>query len=438
MPSTVWMPTSAAGSSVSMPNAQIIAIGSEMLTPEKVDTNSLFLTKELNTLGIAVTGKRIVGDSRDEIAEAIQQCLTRADLVIVSGGLGPTEDDLTRDGAALALGRTLHFDGEVLEGITARFRKFNRIMTERNRRQAYILDGARVLPNPHGTAPGQAVEIDGKLVFLLPGPPRELQPMVHDHCIPIWAAFFPSRVLRTFTFRIARMPESEVDERAAPIYTKFTNPETTILASAGDITLQFRATAGTTTEADQLLAMVADPIRQELGHRIYSEDGSSLETTLTRHLLERGMTLAVAESCTAGMLSSRLASVPGVSAVFLGGFVVYTDGMKQRLAGVDPALLKAHSAVSAEVAASLASETRDRTGADFAISITGYAGPDGGTEVDPVGTVYIGIASPDRLLTERLTFPGDRERVRTFATQWALDILRVEVLRYPTTAVRSS
>lgn len=417
-----------------MPNAQIIAIGSEMLTPEKVDTNSLFLTRELNHLGIAVSGKRVVGDSREEIAEAIQQCLARAEVVIVSGGLGPTEDDLTRDGAALALGRELRFNAEVLEGIAARFRKFNRTMTERNRRQAFILEGARVLPNPHGTAPGQVIETGGKLLFLLPGPPRELEPMVHEHCVAIWAGFFPPRILRTFTFRIARMPESEVDERAAPIYTRFTNPETTILASAGDITLQFRAVAETLEEADRLLAAVADPIREELGPRMYSEDGSSLEETLTRHLLARGQTLAVAESCTAGMLASRIAGVPGVSKVFLGGFVVYTDAMKVKLAGVDASLIEQCSAVSEEVARALAAETRDRTGADFAVSITGYAGPDGGTEKDPIGTVYVGIATPDRLFAERLSFPGDRERIRKFTTQWALDILRVEVLRYPVLA----
>lgn len=414
-----------------MPNAQIIAIGSEMLTPEKVDTNSLFLTRELNNLGIAVTGKRVVGDSREEIAEAIQQCMARADVVIISGGLGPTEDDLTRDGAALALGRQLLLNNEVLEGIAARFRKFNRPMTDRNRRQAYILEGARVLANPHGTAPGQAIEADGKLLFLLPGPPRELQPMVQDYCIPIWAGFFPPRVLRTFTFRIARMPESEVDELAAPVYTRFTNPETTILASAGDITLQFRATAETEVEAARLLAQVADPIREILGGRIYSEDGSSLEETLVRHLLERGHTMAVAESCTAGMLAARVANVPGASRVLLGGFLVYTDAMKQHLAGVDPLLLESHSAVSKEVAMALAAETRDRTGAHYAVSITGYAGPDGGTEADPVGTVYVGIASPDRHFAERLSFPGDRDRVRRFSAQWALDILRVEVLRHP-------
>ena len=414
-----------------MPSAQIIAIGSEMLTPEKVDTNSLFLTRELNQVGISVSGKRVVNDSREEIAEAIQQCLARAEVVIVSGGLGPTEDDLTRDGAALALGRELYLNDDVLEGIAERLRKFNRTMTDRNRRQAYILHGARVLPNPHGTAPGQVIETNGRTLFLLPGPPRELQPMVQQHCIAIWEASFPPRVLRTFTFRIARLPQSEVDERAAPIYMRFRNPETTILASAGDITLQFRATAETAEEADRLLAAVADPIREELAERIYSEDGSSLEETLVRLLLERKQTLAVAESCTGGMLASRITRVPGVSEVFPGGFVVYTDAMKSRLAGVDPHLLEEHSAVSAEVARALAAECRDRAGSDYGLSITGYAGPGGGTEANPVGTVYVGVASPERLFAEKFRFPGDRERVRRFATQWALDVIREEVLRHP-------
>jgi nicotinamide-nucleotide amidase len=412
-----------------MASAQIIAIGSEMLTPGKVDTNSLFLTAELNRLGIAVTGKRVVGDSQEEIAEAIQQCLVRAELVFVSGGLGPTEDDLTREGAALALGRKQYFSEDVLERIAARFRKFNRAMTERNRKQAFILDGARVLPNPQGTAPGQAIETNGRLVFLLPGPPPELQPMVRDHVLAVIAESFPLRVLRTFTFRIARMPESEVDERAAPIYTQFRNPETTILASAGDITLQFTATADTEAEAETLLATVANPIRAELGARIYSEDGSSLEETLVSHLAARQRTLAVAESCTAGMFASRIGAVPGASEVFLGGLLVYTNQMKTQLGGVDELLLEQHGPVSAEVASELAVNTRDRTGADYAVAITGYAGPGGGTPDEPVGTVYVGVATPERVFVERLSFPGDRDRVRRFSTQWALDIVRVEVLR---------
>lgn len=412
-----------------MPSAQIIAIGSEMLMPRKLDTNSLFITRELHQLGIAVTGKRIVGDSAEDIAEAIRQCLAKTDLVIVSGGLGPTEDDLTREGTALALGREMVFHEEILRGIAARFRRTGRPLAERNRRQAYILAGARVLPNPNGTAPGQAIEADGKLVFLLPGPPRELEPMVVAHCVPIWEGFFPTRVLRTHTLRIARMPESAVDELTAPIYTRFTNPETTILASAGDITLQFRATAATAGEAEALLAEVADPIRDILGERIYSEDGSSLEETLIRLLTERGQTAAVAESCTAGLVSSRLSSVAGASSALLGGFVVYTDQMKTALAGVDASLIAEHSAVSAEVAEALAANTRQRTGATYAVSVTGYAGPTGGTPKDPVGTVYYGIATPHRTFAERYIFAGDRNLVRQLASQWALDLLRMEVLR---------
>ncbi len=413
-----------------MANAQIIAIGSEMLTPEKVDTNSLFLTGELNQVGIAVSGKRIVGDTREEIAEAITQCLSRADLVIVSGGLGPTEDDLTRDGASMALNQGLIFRDDIMEAIAARFRRTGRPISERNRRQAYVLANARVLPNPNGTAPGQAIPVgDGKLVLLLPGPPRELEPMVREHCLPIWAEFFPGRAMRSHTLRIARMPESAVDELAAPIYTQFTNPETTILASAGDITLQFRANADEEAEAALLLAKVVDPIRKILGERIYSEDGSSLEQTIVGLLAEREQTVALAESCTGGLVSHRLASIPGASSVLLGGFVVYTDAMKTALAGVDATLIETHSAVSEEVALALAANTRQRTGATYAVAVTGYAGPGGGTAQDPVGTVYFAVATAQRNVVERYIFAGDRPHIQRLASQWALDVLRMEVMR---------
>ncbi|MDZ7640027.1 MAG: competence/damage-inducible protein A [Bryobacterales bacterium] len=406
------------------PTAQIIAIGSEMLTPEKVDTNSLFLTQELNNLGITVTGKQVVGDSLHLISEAVMQCLGRCDLVLISGGLGPTEDDLTREAVARALGRGMVFDEEILEGIRERFRKFGRPMTGRNRKQAYVIEGARVLPNPNGTAAGQMAKIDGKLIFLLPGPPRELMPMVMEHCLPIWRAHFPSKILRTFTFRIAGLGESEVDDRVAPIYTKFVNPETTILAAAGDITLQFRAIAETEEEAGRLLAAVADPIRAELGFHIYSENGDSLEATVLNLLEARDATLAVAESCTGGALAARLTSVPGSSRAFLGGFLVYTDAQKAGLLGVDPEILARHGAVSEEAALALAANARARTGASCALSVTGYAGPDGGTDANPAGTVYLGLASAQGVRATRHRFTGDRERVRRLATQYALDMLR--------------
>ncbi|MCZ2156883.1 MAG: competence/damage-inducible protein A [Bryobacterales bacterium] len=408
--------------------AQIIAIGSELLTPSRIDTDSLFLTTELNNLGIAVTGKMVAADNLHSIAEALEQCLVRCDLVMISGGLGPTEDDLTRQGVAMALGRGLSFHEEILDEIRERFRKFGRPMAERNRRQAYVIDGARILPNPNGTAPGQAVEIDGKLVFLLPGPPRELMPMVRDHCLPMVRQHYPLRLLRTFTFRIAGLGESDVDERVAPIYTRYVNPQTTILAAAGDITLQFRATAETEEEAEQLLAAVIGPVREELGERIYSENGDSLEETVVKLLGGRAATLAVAESCTGGSLAARITDVPGASNVFLGGFLVYTDGEKEKLVGVDPARIAAYTSVSAEVAVDLAANTRDRTGAAYALSVTGYAGPGGGTEENPVGTVYIALASASGVSAKRHHFHGDRERVRRLATQYALDMLRIELL----------
>ncbi len=409
--------------------AQILAIGSEMLTPEKIDTNSLFLTQELNNLGIAVTGKEVVNDSLHQISEAVLECLVRCDLLLISGGLGPTEDDLTREAVAMALGRGMVFHDEILEGIRERFRKFGRPMTDRNRKQAFVIDGAQVLPNPNGTAPGQALEIDGKLLFLLPGPPRELMPMTMEHVTPRVSAHFPLRVLRTFTFRIAGLGESEVDERVAPIYTKFTNPETTILAAAGDITLQFRATADGEVEARAMLRAVADPIRTELGERIYSENGDSLEETVVRLLKARGATLAVAESCTGGSLAARITDVPGASHVFVGGFLVYTDAQKMGLLGIAPERIHAHSAVSEEVALDLAANTMARTGANYALSVTGYAGPEGGTERDPAGTVYLGLASAAGVTAKRFHFTGDRARVRRLATQYALDLLRMTLLR---------
>lgn len=411
------------------PTAQIIAIGSEMLTPEKIDTNSLFLTLELNNLGFTVTGKQVVNDSLYRISEAVMQCLVRCDLLVISGGLGPTEDDLTREAVAMALGRDMVFHEEILDGIRERFKRFGRPMTERNRKQAFVIDGAQVLPNPNGTAPGQAVEIDGKLLFLLPGPPRELMPMVMEHCIPLVCAQYPLRLLRTFTLRIAGLGESEVDDRVAPVYTKFVNPETTILASAGDITLQFRATADSEGEAQTLLAAVADPIRAELGERIYSENGDSLEDTVVQLLDTRGATVAVAESCTGGSLAARITEVPGASRVFVGGFLVYTDDQKVRLLGVDSARIERHTAVSEEVALDLAANAQARTRARYALSVTGYAGPDGGTPQNPVGTVYLGLASPEGVTAKRFHFTGDRERVRRLATQYALDMLRIALLK---------
>ncbi len=408
-------------------DAEIIAVGSEMLTPQRVDTNSLYLTARLNTLGVEVVAKLVMGDDRARLSEAIRAALTRSDILILTGGLGPTEDDITRDAVAAALGREQEFRQEISDGIAERFHRRGRTMAEINKRQAYVLAGAEVLPNPNGTAPGQWVEADGRVVMLLPGPPNEMKPMFDGACVPRLERLLPPLVIRTRVFRIAGMPESDVDAKVAPVYTRYTNPVTTILAAAGDIQLHFRARCETAEEAEHLLDEVTAQIEPLLGDRLYSRNGDPIEVVVGSRLRERGETLAVAESCTGGMVAERITSVPGSSDYFLGGFLVYTDRMKTSLLGVAPELLQEHTAVSRQAAEAMAEGARIRTGATWAVSVTGVAGPATPNDPAPVGTVIYGVAGPDGCRSHASQFNADRERVRTFATQTALDLLRMRL-----------
>jgi nicotinamide-nucleotide amidase len=409
-------------------NAEIIAVGSELLTPQRQDTNSLYLTDQLNALGVEVVAKLIVGDDRARLAEAIRAALVRSEILILTGGLGPTEDDVTRDAVAQALGREQVFHQEICDAIEQRFRRRLRgAMPEINRRQAYVLTGAEVLPNPNGTAPGQWIASDGRVVMLLPGPPSEMRPMFHAECLPRLERVLPPQVIRTRFFRIANMPESTVDQLIAPVYTRYTNPVTTILAAAGDIQLHLRARSATAEEAERLLEEVAPQIEAILGERIYSRNGDPLEEVVGQRLRARAETVSVAESCTGGMLGERITSVAGSSDYFRGGFLVYTDRMKTELLGVSEALLREHTAVSEEAAREMARGARERTGSTWALSVTGIAGPGGGTEAAPVGTVIIGIAGPEGVATQRERLPGNRALVRTLATQVALDLLRLRL-----------
>ncbi len=405
-------------------NAEIIAVGSELLTPDRIDTNSLWLTQELNGLGVEVVAKMIVGDDRARLSSAVLDAVGRSGIVILSGGLGPTEDDVTRDAVSAALGRALVFRQDILDGIEARFRRMNRKMAEINRRQAYIIEGADVLDNPNGTAPGLWVEHNDVVILLLPGPPRELQPMFTNHCAARLMRRLPTLVIRTRFYRVAGMPESDVDQLIAPVYTQYTNPVTTILAAPGDIQIHLRARCATEEEAERLLAEVGGPIEQLLGDRIYSANGDPLEAVVGRMLRDRHATLAVAESCTGGMLSERITSVPGASDYFAGGFLTYTYAMKTQMLGVDPALLAEHGAVSEPVAEAMARGARERTGATFAVSITGVAGPGQGGEKARVGSVAIAIAGPESCRVRSVQFAGDRMRIRSLATHTALDLLR--------------
>jgi nicotinamide-nucleotide amidase len=407
-----------------MLEAEIIAVGSELLTADKIDTNSLFLTSALNEIGIEVVRKIVVGDDRARLADSVRAAVGRSAIVVVTGGLGPTEDDVTRDAVATALGRELTFSDEVCDAIRARFRSFGRRMAEVNKRQAFVIAGAEVLANPRGTAPGLWVDTGPAVVALLPGPPRELKPMFTEECVPRLRAMFPARVIRTRFFRATGIGEGDLDQIIAPVYTRYQNPVTTILASGGDIQIHLRAQSETEAEAERLLDEVGGQILPLLGDKVYSRTGDPLEVVVGAALRGRGQTLSVAESCTGGLLGGRVTAVPGSSDYFRGGYVTYTDEMKTALLGVAAELIAAHTAVSEPVARAMADGARRGTGADYALAVTGYAGPDGGTTENPVGTVFVGLATPDGAEVRRLRLPGDRERIRGFAVQNALDMLR--------------
>lgn len=411
--------------------AEIIAVGSELLTAQRVDTNSLWLTDQLNALGVDVVRKSVVGDDRERLAGAIREALARVPILILSGGLGPTEDDLTRDAVAQALGRKLLLSDELLNGLTARYERMGRKMAEVNKRQAYLVEDAEALKNPNGSAPGQWLDIgdDGiqRSIMLLPGPPRELKPMFETECLPRLRERLPRRSLSARVYRVAGMPESDLDQLIAPTYTQYANPVTTILAAAGDVQIHLRAFSDDVTEADRLTTELGAKIEALLGDRIYARSLDPIEVIVGAMLVERGATLAVAESCTGGLLGGQLTSVPGASNWFLGGFLVYGTAMKTRLLGLDEPMVMRYGVVSEEVANAMADSARDRTGATYAISVTGEAGPESATPGIEPGTVWIGIATPTGVSAKRFRFPGNRDIVRGFAVQTALNLLRLSL-----------
>jgi nicotinamide-nucleotide amidase len=404
-------------------NAEIIAVGSELLTPQRLDTNSLFLTDQLNSLGVEVTTKYVVGDDRERLADTLRRAMSHSEIVILSGGLGPTEDDVTRDAVALALDRKLIFHSEISDQLELRFRQAGRKMADVNRRQAFLIEGAEILPNDRGTAPGQWIDDSNVSLMLLPGPPHELKAMFTRQCLPRLERRVPKLVIRTMVLRVAGMAESDLDQTIAPVYKKYDNPVTTILAAEGDIQIHLRARCSNEAEAAALLAEVAGPIELLLGDRIYSRNGDPLEVIVGELLKKHRATLAVAESCTGGLLAQRITTVPGSSNYFLGGFITYTRKMKTELLGVSEELLESQGAISKETAEAMAIGARRRTGSTFALSITCEAGPDSSENV-PVGTAYVALADATNCQVVHRQFLGDRTRIRVFTTQMALDMLR--------------
>ena len=410
--------------------AAILAVGSELLGTDRLDTNSLRLTALLDRYGVELRRKAAIGDSVEEIATELRTLLPRMDLILVGGGLGPTADDVTREAVAAALGRRLILDEAVLATLERRFQSLGWSMPEVNRRQAWVVEGAEVIPNPRGTAPGMRLESGGCTLFLFPGVPAELDGMAADALEP-WLAERSGGVAReTAVLKIAGLPESVVEERIAPAYEEFGREAITILANAGEIRLQATA-SGPETERRACLAAMVARLSELAGDAVFTtREEDTLESVVGDLLRAAGMTLTAAESCTGGLLAQRLTSVPGSSDYFLGAAVTYSNELKVRMVGVPPELLAEHGAVSEPVARAMAEGVRRTLGSDYGIGITGIAGPRGGSEEKPVGTVHLAVAGPDNgeVRHRKLRLPGDRDRVRRFSAQLALEMLRRRLL----------
>ena len=412
--------------------SEIVAIGSEMLTPHRQDTNSLFLTEKLNEIGVTVAFKTIVGDRQKDLVNAIRTALSRTDIVILMGGLGPTEDDLTREATAEALSLTLKREAPLVASLHARAATWRITMPENNLKQADVIEGATVLPNANGSAPGQWLDVthEGyrKLMLLIPGPPSECKPIFETECMPRLRTVVPRRFIAQRTLKAAMIPESQADKLLAPIYTNYSDVETTILAHNGDIQLSLLCTKKDMETAEQRVDELASKMEEALDDWLYSTQGESLEQIVLYYLGLRQATLATAESCTGGLVAQRITSIPGSSRSFLGGAVVYSNELKTAFAGVPAELIEQYGAVSEEVARALASGIRQRTGATIGLAITGIAGPSGGTDTKPVGLIYIAVSDAQRTDVLERTFRGSRQRVREWTAHQALDLVRRKLM----------
>ncbi len=408
--------------------SEIIAVGSELLVFGRTETNSLLIASRLVSLGFSVPRKFVAADSEVEILECLSLALARSDVVLLSGGLGPTNDDVTRESVARFLDRALVEDPEILRTLEQRARQFRFSLTPNNRRQAQVPEGATVLPNANGTAPGLCLESDGKLVFLLPGPPRELTPMLDEQVLPLIRRHFPTKPSLNRRLKVAGEAESRVDHRIGKIYQAYPEVETTILSSPGIISLYFTWKGnGDEARGHRILEELVGRIEEALGKSVYSHEEESLSEALGRLLRSQALTLAAAESCTGGMLGELITEVPGSSDYFLGSVVTYSNQAKAGLLGVNPQKIAQLGAVSGEVAEQMATGARDVLGASIAVSTTGIAGPGGGTEEKPVGTVYLGLSTAKETRSKKLFLPGNREAVRLRSCNLALDWIRREI-----------
>lgn len=415
--------------------AEIVSVGTELLLGQITDTNAAYLGRTLAGLGVDLYYKSTVGDNEARILATLARARERSDLVITSGGIGPTEDDLTKECMAAAFGVDLVMDEPSLEQLRAFFARRGMKMPERNAKQALRFNhpGARMLPNPNGTAPGALLDADGKVAICLPGPPNELVPMVENYVVPYLTERLSGsrQYLVTRVFRLIGIGESAAEEVVRDLI-RGANPTLAPLAHTGEVHLRAVAKAPSRAEGEALLAPLEAELRRRLGQHLYGIDETTLEAAVVQQLVEHGATVAVAESCTGGLLGGRLTNVPGSSAAFVGGVISYTNELKERLLGVQPEVLREHGAVSSTVAEAMARGARSRLGSDYAVSITGVAGPEGGTATKPVGLVYIGVVGPRVARVVECHFIGVRADIRQRATQQALQLLREALLSSPT------
>ncbi|MHB9094763.1 MAG: competence/damage-inducible protein A [Eubacteriales bacterium] len=412
--------------------AELISTGTELLLGQILNTNAQFLGQRLAQLGLDVYFQTTVGDNGARLAEVFNAALKRADLIIVTGGLGPTEDDLTKETIAETLELEMFLDEESLTHVQEFFKLRGRKMPETNKKQAQFPEGAAIIPNKMGTAPGVIIEAAGRIIIILPGPPVEMQPMFNETVVPFLKKKIGrnNSVIHSKVLKILGMGESTVEERIKDLVDEQTNPTIAFLAPRGEVFVRITAKAKTEAAADKMINKIEKEIRKRLGDYIYGADDDSLEKVVAGLLKKHGLTISTAESCTGGMIAQRLTNIPGVSDNFMYGVVSYSNEAKTGLLGVPPEIIEKHGAVSEETAIEMVKGVRQSCGTDLAVSVTGIAGPSGGTPEKPVGLVYIGFSDRDTTIVQRFLFTGDREVIRWQTANAALNMLRRYLIKY--------
>ncbi len=408
-------------------NAEILAVGTELLMGQVVNTNARYLSQRLAELGVRVLYHSVVGDNPQRLTESLNLALSRVDIVIMTGGLGPTKDDLTKETVASVFQRKLVRNEEVFQQISDFFHKINRSMVESNAKQAYLPEGSVIIPNNNGTAPGCYIEQDGKFVAMLPGPPKEMIPMFEDTLVK-WFEEKAGQVLASRMLKVFGIGESSMENMIMDIVDEQVNPTVAPYVGDGDVVVRVTALATTRTEADILLEPVVTAITKRLGSAVFSLCGETMEEVLVRLIKDKKMTVSIAESCTGGLIASKIVSVPGVSSIFLRSYVVYSDRSKIEELGVDASIVDQFGAVSAETAVAMVKGLHKKTGCDVSIAVTGIAGPDGGTAEKPVGLVYISVKVADEIRTESFRMNGNRDRIRTVTSMHAMNMARCMII----------